>query len=51
MKEIIFRTSKGSYRWKPTRWQIALKYGLQVVFLGVVVYAAMFAAGLLEMGA
>ena len=49
MKEIIFRTSKGSYRWKPTRWQIALKYALQTAFVGIVVYAAMFAAGLLEL--
>lgn len=51
MKEIIIRTENKAYRWRPTHWQIAVKYGLQVAFLGMVVYAAMFVAGLLEMGA
>lgn len=51
MREIIFKTETKSYRWRPTRWQKAVKFGLQVVFVGVIAYAAMFTAGLLEMGA
>ena len=50
MKEIIFRTETKAYRWRPTRWQIALKYILQAAFVGISVYALMFMVGVIEMG-
>lgn len=48
MREIIFKTETKSYRWRPTRWQKAVKFGFQVVFVGVIVYAAMFMVGVIE---
>ena len=50
MKEIIFRTENKAYRWRPTKWQKAVKFGFQVVLVGFMVYATMFMVGVIEMG-
>ena len=38
MKEIIFKGNKKSYRWKPTKWQIALWYLLGMTVAIVSIY-------------
>lgn len=51
MREIIFKTESKTYRWRPTKWQKCLYYGLGMALMAVAVYGAMFSVGLIEMGA
>ena len=38
MKEIIVKTETKAYRWKPTRWQKALWYGMEMTIALVGIY-------------